>query len=127
MIVLLKAKKVEKIINGKKETISPITTPVGVNTNAEIGVSIKLKSIRSEFRTPFLERIGLKANILIISETMKGRIKSNITLCWATFFTLRLINIAMGKPIKKAQTTEIEEWNIEERKFSSRDEKKKFS
>ena len=86
-----------------------------------------LKSISREFNTPFLESIGLSANILIISETIKGSIKSNITLCCATFFTLRLINIAIGKPIKKAQTTDIEEWNIEERKFSNLDEKKKFS
>ena len=117
----------EKIIKGKKDTISPITTPVGVNTNIEKGLSIKLISIRKELTTPFRERIGLNAKILIISETIKGRINNNITLCWATFLTLRLMNIAIGKPIKKAQTTDIDEWNIEDRKFSSLEEKKKFS
>ncbi len=68
-------------MNGKKDTISPITTPVGVNTNIEKGLSIKFISIRNEFTTPFLERMGLKAKILIISETIKGRINNNITLC----------------------------------------------
>ena len=68
-------------MNGKKDTISPITTPVGVNTNIEKGLSIKFISIRNELTTPFLERMGLKAKILIISETIKGRINNNITLC----------------------------------------------
>ena len=122
-----KARKVEKIIKGKKDTISPITTPVGVNTNIEKGLSIKFISIRNELTTPFRERMGLKAKILIISDTINGRINNNITLCWATFLTRRRINIAIGNPIKKAQTTEIDEWNIEERKFSNLDEKKKFS
>jgi hypothetical protein len=68
-------------MKGRKDTISPITTPVGVNTKADIGLSIKPKFIRRSFRTPFLDKIGLKANILIISDTIKGRINNNITLC----------------------------------------------
>jgi hypothetical protein len=84
-------------------------------------------SIRNELTTPFLERIGLNAKILMISDTIKGSIKSNITLCCATFLTLLLIKIAIGKPIKKAHTTEIEECIIEDKKFSNLEEKKKFS
>jgi len=122
-----RAKNVEKIINGKNETISPITTPVGVKTKIEKGLSIMFMSIRKELTTPFLDKIGLNAKILMISDTIKGRIKSNITLCWATFLTLRLIKIAIGNPIKKAQITDIDECIIEDKKFSNIEEKKKFS
>ena len=104
-----RAKKVEKIINGRNDTISPITTPVGVNTKTEKGVSIKLISIRKELTTPFLDKIGLRAKILIISETINGRINNSITLCCATFLILLLIKIAIGNPIKKAHTTDIDE------------------
>jgi hypothetical protein len=41
--------------------------------------------------------------------------------------TLLLIKIAIGNPIKNAHTTDIDECNIEEIKFSNLDEKKKFS
>ena len=57
--------------------------------------------------------IAGRANTRTISEIMKGRTNSRITLCCAVWGSRRRTNTAIGKPMAKAITTAMAEWIME--------------
>ena len=104
-----------------------VITPMGENRMMVMGSEITPTSISNPFTMPLRPSTGRRANTRTSSEIMNGRINSRITRCCATWGIRRRTNTAMGKPTAKATTTDTDECIMEERKFSSRAEKKKFS